>query len=93
MTGIFFLYDTFENSVGDLPIFTNNPMECMIYNGTDLTPFKKIKEYAGNIEVSKAGDLPLITSIEKYLKDHPNFKYRNFDAKSYKHLDNCRLMQ
>lgn len=89
-----FLNDSFDFSKDSSRIiFSNNPMECMIYNSTNNEIFQSIYESVlKNDEYKMAGKLPLINGITKYIKEN-NLKYFEFDPKSYKHLDNCRLMQ
>lgn len=84
-----YLYKDFKFIGGKLPVLSTYPFDCMMYNGEDLESFKKIKELAGNMEDLKPGQLPLHIGFGKY----NNFKYKEFDNKTYKHLTNSLMVQ
>lgn len=78
---------------GRYPAFAVNPMDCMMYNATDVGSFKKIRQLAGRIDLVMPGELLPAKSIRLFMNEKPDFKYTNFDNNQYKHIDNCRLMQ
>lgn len=86
------LHDLFDDRYTDGGIMLDFPKECMIYNSNNIEIFKNIYGSVLIDEYMQAGKLPLINGINKYIREN-NLKYFEFDPKSYKHLDNCRLIQ
>jgi hypothetical protein len=88
-----YLNKNFSPDFGDLPIFCDHPIECMIYNGNKKDDFKKMLNSIGDRSDIKSGDIYLARGIQKYIDTNIDFKYTIFDNFQYKHLDNCRLVR